>query len=296
MMTVRVAPDGMRATMTVDVATQGVDTDEALHVVVQECSARLDEAFASGVRQVLWRAEVGDERSRRVAWACGFTFEGSLRGDWVSGSSVSDSWLATLLAADSREPKTRWLEPVRLTGPGVVLRDQEAADETRYVETMVDPVSLQWLGTLSLPRSPEDFRSMLARRSYGPSTGTSVTWTVAEPATDRYLASVSLFSIGGIDYKSAEVGYRTHPDARRTGVLRSALRLVIAHAFTPESDGGIGLERISLGAGDTNLGSQGVARSCGFVETGRDRRCYDLYDGSVVDLVRFDLLRSEADV
>jgi hypothetical protein len=31
----------------------------------------------------------------------------------------------------------------------------------------------------------------------------------------------------------------------------------------------------------------------GFTETGVDRHCYDLNDGRVVDLVRFDLLRSE---
>ena len=33
----------------------------------------------------------------------------------------------------------------------------------------------------------------------------------------------------------------------------------------------------------------------GFTETGRDRLCYDLYDGSIVDLVRFDLLKHEMD-
>jgi RimJ/RimL family protein N-acetyltransferase len=33
----------------------------------------------------------------------------------------------------------------------------------------------------------------------------------------------------------------------------------------------------------------------GFTETGRDRQNYDLSDGSVVDLVRFDLLRPEFD-
>jgi hypothetical protein len=39
-----------------------------------------------------------------------------------------------------------------------------------------------------------------------------------------------------------------------------------------------------------------VAASCGFLETGRDRRCYELADGSAVDLVRFDLLKSDASV
>ncbi len=280
-------PDRLRAVVTFEPG------DEPLGAVVAAAGVCLDKAFAAGVRQVLWRAQVGDERSRRVAWACGFTFEGSLRGDWTDGGDVSDSWVATLLADDSREPKTRWLESARLAAPGVVLRDQSADDERRYLETMQDPQSLQWLGTLSLPKTADEFRTMLARRHYGPSMGTSVAWTVAEPDTDTYLGSINLFGMGGIDYLSAEVGYRTHPDARGRGVLSSALRLVVAHAFAPADDRGLGLERISLGAGATNLASQGVARSCGFTETGRDRQCYDLYDGTVVDLIRFDLLRSE---
>lgn len=280
-------PDRLRSVLTFQPG------GEPLDAVVAAASGCLDEAFAAGVRQILWRAQVGDERSRRVAWACGFTFEGSLRADWRVGSELSDSWVATLLSDDSREPKTRWLEPVVMAAPGVILRDESADDERRYLETMQDPESLQWLGTLSLPRTVEAFRSRFARRHDGPSMGTSVAWTVADPETDRYLASINVFGIGGIDHLSAEVGYRTHPDARGHGVLTSALRQVVAHAFMPVEDGGLGLERVSLGAGAPNLASQGVARSCGFVETGRDRQCYDLYDGTVVDLIRFDLLRSD---
>jgi RimJ/RimL family protein N-acetyltransferase len=55
----------------------------------------------------------------------------------------------------------------------------------------------------------------------------------------------------------------------------------------------MGLQRVSLGTAPGNFGSLGVARACGFTETGRDRRCYDLPDCSVLDLLRFDLLREE---
>jgi RimJ/RimL family protein N-acetyltransferase len=116
---------------------------------------------------------------------------------------------------------------------------------------------------------------------------------MAEVGRDEYVGTVTLFGMTGLDYKSAEVGYRTHPDSRGKGFLKEALRLAIGHAFTPGEDGGIGLERISLNAGADNEGSLRAARACGFTETGRDRQCYDLYDGSVVDLIRFDLLRSE---
>jgi RimJ/RimL family protein N-acetyltransferase len=124
--------------------------------------------------------------------------------------------------------------------------------------------------------------------------GRFVSWTVASNNNaDTYLATITLFGIDDLDYKSGEVGYRTHPDARGRGVLTSALRSVVAFAFTPLEAGGVGLERLSLLAGDGNDASIGIARSLGFTEVGRDRRCYDLNDGRIVDLVRFDLLREE---
>lgn len=186
--------------------------------------------------------------------------------------------------------------PIRMEVDDLVIRDLDPGDEVRYVEAMTDPESMRWLGTIpGMPRSGEAFRDMFGRHLLYPSLGESVGWTVADRNTDAYLASISLFGFGGLDYKSAEVGYRTHPSARGRGVLTRSLRAVIAHAFAPEAAGGLGLQRIHLGAGDGNAGSLGVARSLGFTETGRDRHCYDLDDGSIVDLIRFDLLRSEVE-
>ncbi|MEJ7629831.1 MAG: GNAT family protein, partial [Nocardioidaceae bacterium] len=125
--------------------------------------------------------------------------------------------------------------------------------------------------------------------------GASVEWAVADAGDDHYLGTVNLFGFHSLDYRSAEVGFRTHPDARGRGVLTAALRLVLGHAFGSDDEGGLGLARVSLGAGDGNLASQGVALSAGFTATGRDRQCYDLLDGSIVDLVRFDILKSEFD-
>jgi RimJ/RimL family protein N-acetyltransferase len=288
MILLTVRPDGLRAAVSFGSIGAGQHED-----AVAAAGASIDEAFGSGVRQILWRSQVGDVAARRVAWSCGFTFHGHLRADWRVGDRLADSWTATLLATDSRLPKTRWLEPVRLTAAGVVCRDQLPQDRDRYVETMADPETVRWLGPLLLPSTPQEFDQMLARRFEGASLGARLAWTVADPVTDTYLASINLFGMDGKDYKSAEVGYRSHPDARGRGVLSSALRLVVAHAFDSEDGGGLGLERISLGAGEGNLASQRVAQACGFTETGRDRRSYDLDDGSVVDLIRFDRLRSD---
>ena len=45
--------------------------------------------------------------------------------------------------------------------------------------------------------------------------------------------------------------------------------------------------------GEGNLPSQGVARAAGFRLTGTDRRAHLLRDGTVTDLLRFDLLADE---
>ncbi len=245
------------------------------------------------VKTVLWQAYEGNVASRRVAWETGFTFEGASRGTSAQRGELRDGWRATLLASDSREPKTKWVDPVILENDLVRLRPLCAEDEHRYLETNGDPETLVWLGGINFPRDAEHFRQHLARCSVGNSLGASVEWAMADLEGDHYVGTINLFGMTGLDYLSAEVGYRTHPDSRGRGLLKAALLLAAGHAFAREADGGLGLERISLNAGVGNHGSLGVARTCGFTQTGLDRHCYDLVDGRVIDLVRFDLLRAE---
>jgi len=253
-----------------------------------------DWAFENrGIKTIVWQTPEGNVAARRVAWKAGFTFEASTRATFPQRGDLRDAWRATLLDGDSREPKTTWLEQVTLANDVVRLRALRADDEQRYLETSTDTESMVWLGTINFPRDAARFHGHLARSSLGNSLGQSIEWAMADVDRDYYVGTINLFGLGGLDYLSAEVGYRTHPDSRGRGLLKSAMLLVAEHAFTPKDDGGLGLERISLNAGVGNHGSLGVARSCGFTETGLDRRCYDLDDGRVVDLVRFDLLRSE---
>ncbi|MGI8577121.1 MAG: GNAT family N-acetyltransferase [Nocardioidaceae bacterium] len=254
----------------------------------------VDWAFAAqGMTTITWGTNAGNLASWQVAWRNGFTFEGASRGDVAQRGRARDSWRGSLLAGDSREPKTRWLEPVPLTGERVVMRRLEFKDKHRMIAATTDPETMRWLGMFPFPRTAQAFEPFLVTRELSASLGQSVSWVAADPDTDDYLGSINLFGLLGLDYKSAEFGYWAHPDARGRSVVTEAVSLVAEHAFTPQSAGGLGLERLSLGAGDGNLASQRVARAVGFTRTGVDRRCYDLPDGSVIDLVRFDLLRPE---
>lgn len=254
----------------------------------------LDWAFdVQGLHTVTWACNAGNYASWRVAWKNGFAFEGTSRATLPQRGEALDGWHGTLLANDSREPKTRWLQPARLEGSGIVARDVSEVDEKRYVEATTDAESLRWLGTIPLPRTAAEFQSMYRSRLLGASLGSAVRWSIAAADSDRYLGTLNLFGLNGLDYKSGEVGYHVHPDSRGRGVMTRALRLLLRHAFAAESDGGLALQRVSLGAAARNPASLGVARSCGFAQTGRDRRCYHLPDGSVVDLIRFDVLAQE---
>ncbi|SDS57546.1 Protein N-acetyltransferase, RimJ/RimL family [Paraoerskovia marina] len=71
----------------------------------------LDWAFdAEGLdaARVVWTAYVGNWQSRRVAWRCGFTFEGTVRRHAVQRGERRDAWIATLLPGDGREPVAPW--------------------------------------------------------------------------------------------------------------------------------------------------------------------------------------------
>lgn len=253
-----------------------------------------DWAFADrGVQRLEWACILGNLASWRVAWQNGYQFEGTTRSSQPQRGELLDSWTGSLLSTDSREPKTRWLPFPVLRSDQVVLRPLQASDEARYLEAVHDPETHYWLHDIPFARDPESFHQRVLSASLGPSLGLALEWAVADPTTDDYLAGINLFGFESLDHSSAEVGYRTHPAARGQGVMREAMRLLLDQAFRPEADGGYGLNRVSLDAGDGNAGSQAVARTSGFTETGRDRACYLLTDDRVVDLVRFDLLADE---
>ncbi|GAA1734437.1 GNAT family N-acetyltransferase [Isoptericola hypogeus] len=57
---------------------------------------------------VRWRANVGNWASRRVAWKLGFRHEGTLRRFGQQRGVLQDSWVASLVPEDPREPNEPW--------------------------------------------------------------------------------------------------------------------------------------------------------------------------------------------
>ena len=55
---------------------------------------------ALGLERIQWRAEVGNDASRRVAQKAGFTMEGLLRQALVSNGARRDCWIGSLLRED----------------------------------------------------------------------------------------------------------------------------------------------------------------------------------------------------
>lgn len=247
-------------------------------------------AFEFGGSQVVhWRSQVGNVASRRVAWACGFTFGGTVPRLLHERGVVHDAWTAWLLPSDDGTPRTRWLEPTVLRGERVVLRPMVESDAPRVQEACADERTGLWLKALGPGYTLDKAREYITSRVVQQSLGATVTWTVADPHTDELLANISVMSLAD---DAPEVGYWAHPAARGRGVMTEACRLVVAHAFAPESSGGLGLRRLQLAAGVDNPASRHVAEQAGFVAYGRARAAEPLGDGTYADLVWFDQLAS----
>ncbi|MDQ3383709.1 MAG: GNAT family N-acetyltransferase, partial [Actinomycetota bacterium] len=191
-----------------------------------------------GVAVVHWRAHVGNVASRRTAWACGFTFGGAVPRLLTERGEAVDAWTGWLLPDDEAAPRTTWLESPVLHGERVRLRPWRDEDVARIVESCSDPRTSHWLEFMPSPYTEADARAWLTRTVEQASLGRAVNWALADPATDQVLGSVGAMDISGGE---AEVGYWTHPDARGRGAMGGAVRLIVRHAFTPETNGGLGL-------------------------------------------------------
>ena len=92
--------------------------------------------------------------------------------------------------------------------------------------------------------------------------------------------------------RQGELGYWLRPGARGRSIIGEALRPVIAHAFTPAENGGLGLIRLHAATDSDNYASQSILRSAGFTQWGADHQACRRTDGSLSDGVHFELLAS----
>ncbi|OZM78666.1 GNAT family N-acetyltransferase [Pseudonocardia sp. MH-G8] len=220
-----------------------------------------------------WWAQAGNLASWRVAHACGFRHEGTRRLAVARRGELRDGWFASLAAGDALSPRTTWWPTPVLTGERVRLRPHTAADLPRIVQACSDPRTRRWLPGLPHPYTEQEAQEFVLAARLGESLGRSVTWAVAHPDDDRLLANVSVFALDDtINPTSGEVGYWAHPDARGRGVVGEALDLVVAHAFTPVTAGGLGRHRLQIGAAWSNTASRHVAERAGFRLAGRFTR------------------------
>ena len=241
---------------------------------------------------VHWTAMVGNWPSRRAAWHVGVQVEGNPRA-WAPQRGVHrDAWVGTLLRDDPLEPAHPWLEPVRIEGPVARLRAHRPDDAPRMAEACTDPLTRHWLGRLPAPYTEDDARDHLEQLAGDAASGRSLAWAVAAADDDRLVGEVALFGLGEHG-RSAEIGYWLHPGERGRGVMTAAVAMAARHALLPHDVGGLGRPRLVLRAADGNVPSQRVAERAGFRRAGVDRQAELLGDGSIDDLVRYDLLPGE---
>jgi len=265
--------------------------------MVEAARLVVDNAFAAdglALSRLVWRAEVGNWSSRRVAWKLGFRFHGVIRQDLVKRGERQDGWLATLLADDPREPAQRWFDVPTLEGTGVVLRRWRESDADAVVEAFTDPVTRHWLADLADPYTHETALGYIANREEYHATGRGVHWAAALDSDAPAVGSFSLMAVGDSPIRhSAEVGYWMAPSARGRGFATEAVRLIVRHAFIAPEDGGLGLRRLLLAHGSGNEASRTVAVRNRFTPTGVERAAERLGDGTYADLHWYDLLATD---
>lgn len=244
-----------------------------------------------GLRAVIWWANRGNWPSRRTAWKLGFTCDGTVPGWLPQRGEMHDAWVGVLHADDERRPRSTWYDVPRIVGDRVVLRGHRPDDAVRVQQACSDERTRYWFHNLPEPYTLADAEEYLLGRGEQRANGQGISWAVTDPGTDELVANISLFDIK--PGREAEIGYWTHPAARGRGVMTEACGLVVRHAFVPEEDGGLGLQRLLIYAAEPNTASRHVIEANGFVRVGMERRGIKVRDGSLVDTACYDMLVDE---
>jgi len=270
-----------------DVRGHGVMT-RALRLVVRHAFDGL------GWDRVIWRAYVGNFASRRVAWKTGFHGLVTIPGGGLSRGVRKDEWVASIGRDDELELHGNWWTVPVLDGGAIRLRPLRESDAQRVMEACGDERTQQWLTGMPSPYGLDDAKGFINNRPVAAAEGEAVAWAIADAVTDELLGNVSVFGMNHrMDKTVGELGYWMHPDARGRKVMSSAVELVIAHAFRPIEDGGLGRRRLVVKCAAGNTASAHVAEANGFTRVGNERSADRRRDGSYDNLLTYDLLAGE---
>ena len=158
-----------------------------------------------------------------------------------------------------------------------------------------DADSLRFMPAGAQP-GPDDFPTWLERRRRDMDAGGDLHWCIADRATDEMLGNVQIFRMGPAEGRfQGELGYWLRAGARGYRVVGEAIEALVAHAFRPVADGGLGLTRLHAATDSENYASHSILRSAGFTQWGADHKAWRRSDGSLSDGTYFELLADELD-
>ncbi|WP_188838092.1 GNAT family N-acetyltransferase [Flexivirga endophytica] len=260
---------------------------------VTTAAARLLVAHAFddlGLQTLVWRAARGNWASRRVAWALGFTHDGTWPATHPGpDGTIVGTWFGHLHASDPRAPQLPWREAAALESGRIRLRPWR---DTDVPDTTPDRSLTHFM--LGSAPAPDGFDEWLLTRLERMAGGEAVVWCIADIATDHPLGGIQLFRMNVPMLRdTARLAYWLQPSARGRGVMRDAMELVVRHSFSPTTDGGLGLRRLAAHVDGTNLASHRVLRWAGFRHIGSEHANIALPDGTVGDEESFELLASD---
>jgi RimJ/RimL family protein N-acetyltransferase len=232
-------------------------------------------AFTSlGLRQVVWRAAVGNHASRLVALRAGVRVHGQTRVPHGEAGS-RNVWFGTLLPGEvttqtpdayapgslaARQAAVFGQPPPRLPG----LAETDTADLDLVTAACRDPESTRYT-TLPVPYTRADAEGFMLR--HGPllwAAGEGVIYQIVD-GQEKFAGTVSLRLQAG-DEECAEVGFLVAPWARGRGYATGAVRSLCAWGFDA-----LGLSRILWRAHVGNEASRRVAIKAGFAMEGVQR-------------------------
>jgi RimJ/RimL family protein N-acetyltransferase len=156
-----------------------------------------------------------------------------------------------------------------------------------------DAASLRFMPAGAHPDAPT-FATWLRRRQLGQDSNEHLNWAIADRETDHALGNLTIFRLDPVRSRfQGEIGYWLHPTARGLGVLGEVVPVIIDHAFTPVSEGGLGLARLYAETDLDNVASQTILLRAGFRRWGQDRYAYRSGSGEITDGAYFELLATD---